>query len=71
MQKREKKHAALSFSKKAKEEIIRDILNLDVSKACQNTDIPSKIIKENVDIFASFYTLVLTRLSLTRNFHQF
>ena len=71
MQKREKKHAALSFSKKAKEEIIRDILNLDVSKACQNTDIPSKIIKENADIFASFYTLVLTRLSLTRNFHQF
>ena len=54
MQKREKKHAALSFSKKAKEEIIRDILNLDVSKACQNTDIPSKIIKENADIFASF-----------------
>ena len=71
MQKREKKHAALSFSKKAKEEIIRDILNLDFSKACQNTDIPSKIIKENADIFASFYTLVLTRLSLTRNFHQF
>ena len=71
MQKREKKHAALSFSKKAKEEIIRDILNLDVSKACQNTDIPSKIIKENANIFASFYTLVLTRLSLTRNFHQF
>ena len=71
MPKREKKHAALSFSKEAKEEIFRDNLNLDVSKACQNTDIPSKIIKENVDIFASFYTLVLTRLSLTRNFHQF
>ena len=29
-------------------------MNLDVSKACQDTDIPSKIIKENADIFASF-----------------
>ena len=51
---RKKKHAVFSFSEVAKEEIFRDILNLDVSKACQNTDIPSKIIKENADIFASF-----------------
>ena len=51
---RKKKHAAFSFSEVAKEEILRDILNLDVSKACQDTDIPSKIIKENADIFASF-----------------
>ena len=29
-------------------------MNLDVSKACQDTNIPSKIIKENADIFASF-----------------
>ena len=29
-------------------------MNLDVSKACQGTDIPSKISKENADIFASF-----------------
>ena len=29
-------------------------MNPDVSKACQDTDIPSKIIKENADIFASF-----------------
>ena len=29
-------------------------MNLDVSKACQDTHIPSKIIKENADIFASF-----------------
>ena len=36
------------------EEILRDVLNLDVSKACQDTDIPSKIIKENADIFTSF-----------------
>ena len=52
---RKKKHSAFSFSKVAKEEIFKDILNLDVSKACQNTDIPFKIIKENADIFATFF----------------
>ena len=42
---RKRKHAAFSISKVAKEEIFSDILNLNVSKACQDTDIPSKIIK--------------------------
>ena len=51
---RKKKHASFSFSKVAKEEIFSEVLNLDVSKACQDTDIPSKIIKENADIFTSF-----------------
>ena len=51
---RKRKHAAFSFSEVAKEKILRDILNLDVSKASQDTDIPSKIIKENADIFANF-----------------
>ena len=45
---------AFSLSKVVKEEIFRNTLNLDVSKACQGTDIPSKVIKENADIFASF-----------------
>ena len=51
---RKKKHAAFPFLEVAKEEILRNILNLDVSKACQDTDFPSKIIKENPDISASF-----------------
>ena len=33
---KEKKHAAFSFSEVSKEEIFREILNLDVSKACQD-----------------------------------
>ena len=49
-----KKHAAFSFPEAVKEEIFRDILNQHVSNACQDTHIPSKIIKENTDIFASF-----------------
>ena len=58
MQKRKKKHAT-SFLEVAKEEILRDILNLDVSKACQDTNIPSKIIKEKQTSFPAFYTLFL------------
>ena len=36
------------------DEILKEILNLDASKACQDSDIPSRIIKENVDIFTDF-----------------
>ena len=71
---RKKKHATLSFSKVAKEEISREILNLDVSKACYDTDISFKIIRENADIFASFLYASFNTcvcVSLTRNFHQF
>ena len=51
---RKEKHAASLFKEVAKEKIFWDILNLDVSKACQDTDIPSKIVKEKADIFGSF-----------------
>ena len=52
--KQKKKHAAFSFSKVTQQKIFREILNKDVSKGSQDTDIFSKIIKENADIFASF-----------------
>ena len=29
-----------------------EIQNLDASKACQDTDVPTKILKEDADIFA-------------------
>ena len=37
-----------------KDEILKDILYLDASKAYQDSDIPSRIIKENADIFTGF-----------------
>ena len=37
-----------------KEEILKEIQNLGASKACQDTDVPTKIPKENADIFAHF-----------------
>ena len=49
-----KKHPRLSFSfsKINGEEILGEILKLETFKACQDTDILTKIIKENADIFA-------------------
>ena len=35
--------------------IEKEIHNLKINKASQNSDIPAKIIKENVDILAEFY----------------
>ena len=33
-----------------------ELINLDESKATQSNDIPTKVIKENYDIFATFIT---------------
>ena len=37
-----------------KEDILKEIKHLNANKATQNTDIPTKLIKENSDIFADF-----------------
>ena len=34
--------------------MINKIVNLDASKSCQGTDLSTKIIKENTDIFIDF-----------------
>ena len=43
-----------SFKNVQKEEILKELNNLNISKATQNIDIPTKIIKENSDIFGDF-----------------
>ena len=40
-----------SFDIVDKEKSLKEISNLDHTKACQESDIPTKIIKENADIF--------------------
>ena len=42
------------FSEVNIEDIKKDILRLDKNKAPQHSDIPIKIIKKNLDIFADF-----------------
>ena len=42
------------FSHITKEEVLKEVGNLDTTKSSQDTVIPIKIIKQNSDIFASF-----------------
>ena len=43
-----------TFSHVTKEKVLKEIGNLDTTKSSQDTDNPTKIIKQNLDIFASF-----------------
>ena len=47
------KQPLFSFSQ-ATREILREIPSLDTTKQCQDADIPTKILKENADIFSDF-----------------
>ena len=49
------KDSAFSFRHVSLDEITKEIKRLDVKKACQNTDISTKVIKSNSDIFADFF----------------
>ena len=51
---KEKFGSPFLFTRIDKEEILKEIQNLDASNACQDTGVPTKIIKENADIFADF-----------------
>ena len=48
------KQPLFSFSQATRDEILKEILSLDSTKAGQDTDIPTKILKENRDIFSDF-----------------
>ena len=45
---------SFSFSQVECHEIMKEINNLETNKATQSTDIPTKLIKENSDIFGDF-----------------
>ena len=48
------KNNTFSFQKVSYEEALKEIQKLDASKACQDTDVPTKVIKSNSDIFGDF-----------------
>ena len=48
-----------SFKNVTKEEILKELNNLKIKKATQNTDIPTKTIMENFDIFGDLIFLNL------------
>ena len=47
-------NSIFTFSHVTKEEVLKEIGNLDATKSSQDTDISTKIIKRNSDIFVSF-----------------
>ena len=49
-----KSDPVFTFNHITKEDVINEIKNLDGSNASQEDDIPTKIIKENSDIFSNF-----------------
>ena len=53
------KDSAFSFRHVSLEKITKEIKGLDAKKACQDTDIPTKVIKNSSDIFADFFFLNL------------
>ena len=59
------------FSNLKKRQILHEIVNLDASKSCQDTDVPAKFIKENADIFEDFIHTAIRRLSTKMSFHLF
>ena len=44
-------------------DIEKEFLKLDVNKASQSSDIPTKIVIENVDIFADFINFAIAKLN--------
>ena len=46
-----------SFDTVETKKILKKISSLDHTKACQLSDIPTKIIKENADIFSEVWNL--------------
>ena len=59
---------SFSFVGVDQKEIENEILKLDANKASQNSDIPMKLLKENVDIFNDF---VCTSFNSSINMSKF
>ena len=65
-----KTSSIFTFSHVTKEEVLKEIGNLDATKSSQDTDISRKIIKQNSDIFASFICKSLTIWLIHHHFQQ-
>ena len=49
-----KQYSLFSFSHVDKKQILKESLSLDSTKTSQDTDIPTKSVKDNADIFSDF-----------------
>ena len=64
------KEPQFSFRFVDKDEFLKEILNSDVSKAYQDSDIPSRIIKQNADVFTDILPSSFIIWFISLNLHQ-
>ena len=62
--------SSFSFAEVNEADIEKEILNLNRNKASQNSDMPTKVIKENSDIFSSFLCTSFNSSVKTTKFPQ-
>ena len=62
------KNMSFSFTFVTKETILNELRKLNPKKSCQESDIPVKIIKENLDIFSNFVYNDLNNSLFSSNF---
>ena len=66
MIKNKKNDQSFSFGRVTYDDVLKKINTLDTAKASQQSDIPTKIIKQNSDYFTEYFTKVSTSVSLNR-----
>ena len=64
-------NSLFKFFNVEKREILNEIVNLGALKSCQDTDVPTKIIKENTYIFADFIHQTVNASINQTSFHLF
>ena len=65
---KERSTVSFSFSEVCKEEILKYILIFNTSKACQDTDVLTRAINKNAEIFAEFLHWSLNKYIKNSNF---
>ena len=55
MIKTKNKNSVFSFSPVTYDDVLEEVLNLNVAKASQQTDVPTKVLKQNSEYFAEYF----------------
>ena len=59
---------SFNFQTIKRDDVLKQNQSLDISKTSRNGDVPTKIIKENAELFTDFIHLVLSETVISRNF---
>ena len=64
-------NSLFKFFNVEKREIFNEIVNLDATKSCEDTDVPTEIIKENTYFFPNFIHQAINASINQTSFHPF